>query len=135
MAAGAPGSSSNAAKIELPRQHFDLAVDPGDDLELALVGAAFIACDGAIVALGEHDAGKHASRFLDHVAAWRYDRPTRIRDCLAAVITDELESDQRGTVIDCHVRELAGLHPDVGPYDRIGVAIIRNDVVVAFRHH
>src|SRR5262249_20214898 len=29
----------------------------------------------------------------------------------------------------------AGLHPDVGPYDRIGVAIIRNDVVVAFRHH
>jgi hypothetical protein len=36
----------------LPRQHLDLAVDSGDHLEFALVGAPFVACDGPVIALG-----------------------------------------------------------------------------------
>ena|SRR5215467_7028783 len=55
----------------LARQHLDLAVDSGDDLELALVGAAFVARNGAVVALGKDDSRKHTGRFFDHVAAGR----------------------------------------------------------------
>src|SRR5262245_58396860 len=119
----------------LPRRHLDLAINPRDHLELALIGASFIASDGAIVALGEHDAGKYAGRFLDDVAARGDDRPVGVGNRLAAAFADELECDKRGAMADRYVRELAGLHPDVGPHHRIGVAVIRNDVIVAFRHH
>src|SRR6266478_4803622 len=119
----------------LPRHHLDLAVDAGDHLELALIGASLIASDGAIVALGKHDAGEHAGRFLDDVAARRDDRPVGVGNCLAAAFADQLEGDKRGTMANRYIRELAALHPDVGPHHRIGVAVIRDDVIVAFRHH
>src|SRR3984893_19020614 len=72
---------------ELP-QHLDLAVDPGNDLEVALIGAAFDARNGAVVALGKHDTGKHTGRFLDHVAAGCDHRPVRVGDRIAAAIAD-----------------------------------------------
>src|SRR6266849_4118143 len=122
-------------KALLPRHHLDLAVDPGDHLEIALVGAAFVASDGTIVAFGKHDAGKHAGRFLDDVAARCDYRPVGVGNRLSAAFPDQLEGDQRGTMTDRYIRELAGLHPDVGPHHRIGVTVIRNDVIVAFRHH
>jgi hypothetical protein len=53
----------------LPRQHLDLTIDPRHHLEIALIGAPFITRYGTIVALGQHEAGKHAGRFLDNVAA------------------------------------------------------------------
>src|SRR5215472_16199971 len=108
----------------LPRQYLDLAVDTCDDLELALKGTAFVAGDNVIVAFGEHDAREYAGRFLDHVTAGRDHRPVRAGDRLAAAFADELERDQRGAVIDRHVGKLASLHPDVGTYHRVGVAII-----------
>src|SRR5215468_629184 len=82
----------------LPRRHLDLAVDARNHLELALIGTPLVARNGAIVALGEHDAGKHAGRFLDDVAAGRDDRPVGVGDRLAAAFADELEGDQRRTM-------------------------------------
>src|SRR5580704_19181076 len=70
------GASARSAR--LPRQHLDLAVDAGDDLKVALIGLARVARDEVIIALGEHDAGKGADRFLDDVAAGGEHRPLGI---------------------------------------------------------
>ena len=66
------------------RQDLDLAVDAGDDLEVALKGLALVARDDVIVALGKHDARECADRFLDHVAAGREHRPLGVGERFAA---------------------------------------------------
>ena len=79
------GVSSLGAQCS-PRQHFDLAVDAGDDFEIALVGLALVARNDVVVAFGQHDARERADQFLDHVAARRQHRPLRIGERLAALI-------------------------------------------------
>src|SRR3984885_11088486 len=60
-----------ARRARLPRRTLDFAVDAGNDLEVALEGAAFVAGDDVIIALGEHEPRESAVRFLDHVPARR----------------------------------------------------------------
>ena len=55
----------------LARQHLDVAVDAGNDLEFALVDLAFITGNGAIFALGKNHTRKGANRFLDDVTTRR----------------------------------------------------------------
>src|SRR5262245_38817382 len=81
-----------------PRQHFDFAVDAGNDLEIALIGLALVARDDVIIAFRKHDAWERADRFLDHVAAGSEHRPLRVGERLALRVVDQLERDQGGTV-------------------------------------
>ena len=117
----------------LMRQHLHFAVDAGDHLEVALEGLAFVARDDVIVAFGEHHPRKGADRFLDHVAARREHRPLRIGERFAARIVDQLERDDRGAMGDHDIGELGRLDMHVGAHHRIAVAVIRHDVIGAFR--
>ena len=78
------GGVAAALRRASARQHLDLAVDAGNDLEIALVGLALVARDDVIIAFREHDARERADQFLDHVAARRQHRPLRVGERLAA---------------------------------------------------
>src|SRR5665213_1456531 len=127
-----PSFEINAAR--LMRRDFNVAIDAGHHFEFALVNLAFIAGDGAIFAFRQHHARERADRFLDHVAAGREHRPGRVGERLAALLVDQLERDDGGAMIDGNVGELAGLYADIGTHQRIGVAVIRDDVISAFRN-
>src|SRR5262249_59209530 len=111
------------------------AVDAGNDLEFALVDFAFVAGDGAIFALGKNHTRKGADRFFDDVTTRREHRPGSIGERLAAFVADQLKRDRGSTVGHSDVGQLAGLHANVGAHDGIGIAIVRDDVVSALRHH
>ena len=115
------------------RDDLDLAVDAVDDVEGTLEHLAFVLGDGAVFALGQHDARKRADQFLDDVAARRDHRPRGVGERLAAPVADEFQRDDRRAVADGHVRQLAGLDADVGAHHRIGVAIVGDDVVGPLR--
>ena len=120
-------------RAALARQHLDFAVDAGDDLEVALESLALVARDDVIIAFGKHEARECADQFLDHVAAGRQHRPLRIGERLAAGIVHELERDDGGTMGDHDIGELGRLDMHVRAHHRIAVAVIRHDVIGAFR--
>jgi CubicO group peptidase (beta-lactamase class C family) len=113
------------------RNHFNLAVDAVDDVEGSLKDLAFVLGDGAVFAFGQHDARECADRFLDDVAARRDHRPGGVGERFAAAIADQFQRDDGGAVGDDDVGQLAGLNADVGAHHRIGIAIVRYDVVGA----
>src|SRR5262249_14612167 len=115
------------------RDDLDLAVNAVDDAELAFVGLVIVASDGAILALRQDHAREGADRFLDHVAPGRQHRPLRVGPGLAAALAHELERDDGSAVIDRCVSELADLDADVGAHGRVGIAVVRNDVIRALR--
>ena len=114
------------------RQHLDLAVDAGDDLEVALIGLGFVAGDDVVVALGEHHARECADQFLDDVAARGKHRPLRVGERLAAGLVHQLERNDRGAMGDDDIGKLRGLDVDVRTHHRIAVAVIRHDVIGSF---
>src|ERR1700736_2258995 len=132
-----PWRQTDARSAALLRDHLDLAVEAGLDLEVAVVNLAVVAGDDDVVAFGEDHARKGADRFLDDVAARSEHRPRGVGERLAAALAHELERDHRGTVVHRHVDELAGLHADVGTHHGVAVAVVRDDVIGALgeQHH
>src|SRR5262245_24050022 len=118
-------------RAALTRPHLDIAVDARNNLEFALVDLSFIARDRTIFTLSQNDAWKCANGFLDDVAAWRQYRPRGVGERLAATIRDQFQRDCRSTVRDGDISKLPGLHANVRTNDRIGIAVIRHDVVSA----
>src|SRR5215469_15158854 len=127
-----PPQYPTCERAQSARQHFDFAIDAGDDLKVALIGPALVARDDVVLALCEHQPRKGADRFFDHVAARGTHRPLRIGESLAAWIVHQLESDDRGAMRYYNIGQLAGLDTDDGADNRIALAIVGENVIRAF---
>ena len=99
------------------------------------MGLSVAARDHDIFAFRQRQRREGADHFADHVAAGRQHREAGVGERFAPGRIDELESHHGGAVAQRRFGELAGLHSDVGTHLRIGVAIVRDDVVEPFRHH
>src|SRR5262249_19303758 len=101
-------------RAALARQHLNIAVDPGNDLEFTLVDFTLIAGDRPIFALGQNYPWERADRFLDDVAAWCKHRPGSVGERLAAPISDQFQRDRGSAMRNRDVGEFFGLHAYIG---------------------